>query len=89
MPIYILMLGAPGKVAIPLSNATILGGGLGNNIFTFNKRHPLRDSPLIDYDTVLMLEPLTIFGAVIGEAFFASPPRSQPATPPIRPSLPC
>uniref|UniRef100_A0A7S2WB47 Sulfite exporter TauE/SafE n=1 Tax=Rhizochromulina marina TaxID=1034831 RepID=A0A7S2WB47_9STRA len=66
VPIYILMLGAPGKVAIPLSNATILGGGLGNNVFTFQKRHPERDAPMIDYDTVLMLEPLTIFGAVIG-----------------------
>jgi uncharacterized membrane protein YfcA len=66
VPLYILMLGAPGKVAIPLSNVTILGGGIGNNIFNLKKRHPLKDRPLIDYDTVVMLEPLTIFGAVLG-----------------------
>ena len=55
VPIYILMLGAPGKVAIPLSNITILGGGIGNNIFNLSKRHPLKDRPMIDYDTVMML----------------------------------
>mmetsp|Transcript_34669 Transcript_34669/g.44714 ORF Transcript_34669/g.44714 Transcript_34669/m.44714 type:complete len:587 (+) Transcript_34669:14-1774(+) len=66
VPLYILMLGAPGKVAIPLSNVTILGGGIGNNIFNLQKRHPLKDRPMIDYDTVVMLEPLTIFGAVLG-----------------------
>ena len=69
VPLYILMLGAPGKVAIPLSNITILGGGIGNNIFNLPKRHPVKDRPMIDYDTVVMLEPLTIFGAVLGSFF--------------------
>ena len=69
------MLGAPGKVAIPLSNVTILGGGIGNNVFNIPKRHWVKDRPLIDYDTVMMLEPMTIFGAVLGS--FANKVRTK------------
>ena len=30
------------------------------------KRHPVADRPMIDFDLVLVMEPLTIAGAVIG-----------------------
>jgi hypothetical protein len=30
------------------------------------RRHPAADRPLIDYDVILMMEPLTMLGALLG-----------------------
>jgi len=56
------------QYAVPLSNVTILGGAVANNAFNLFKRHPNPrvDRPMIDYDLVLLMEPTTIAGAVIG-----------------------
>lgn len=54
------------KHAIALSNVTVFGGSLANAMFNFSKRHPLADRPLIDWDLILVMEPLTIAGALIG-----------------------
>lgn len=53
-------------VAIPLSNITVLGGAVANMVLNSKKRHPLADRPLIDWDLILVMEPLTIAGALIG-----------------------
>jgi uncharacterized membrane protein YfcA len=66
VPIYILVMGFTAKYAIPLSNVTVFGGALGNTSVNWKKRHPLADRPLIDWDLILMMEPLTIGGALIG-----------------------
>lgn len=52
--------------AIPLSNITVFGGALANMLLNFKKRHPLADRPLIDWDLILVMEPLTIAGALMG-----------------------
>ena len=67
VPIYILIFGLDARHAIPLSNVTVLGGAIANTFF-FNvwKRHPHADRPLIDWDLILMMEPMTIAGALIG-----------------------
>ena len=52
--------------AIPLSNVTVFGGAVANMVLNSNKRHPLADRPLIDWDLILVMEPLTIAGALIG-----------------------
>jgi len=48
VPTYIFVLGFQPEIAIPLSNATILGASLANCILNVNKRHPLANRPLID-----------------------------------------
>ena len=66
VPIYILVLGFSPKYAIPLSNVTVFGGALANTLLNWSKRHPLVDRPLIDWDLILVMEPLTISGALMG-----------------------
>jgi uncharacterized membrane protein YfcA len=66
VPTYIILLGFSPKHAIPLSNITVFGGSVANTLLNFRKRHPLADRPLIDWDLILVMEPLTIAGALIG-----------------------
>ena len=66
VPIYILVMGFSPKHAIPLSNVTVLGGAVANTLLNARKRHPLADRPLVDWDLILVMEPLTIAGALIG-----------------------
>ena len=66
VPIYILIMGFSPKHAIPLSNITVFGGALANTILNSQKRHPLADRPMVDWDLILVMEPLTIGGALIG-----------------------
>ena len=66
VPIYTLVFGFSPKHAIPLSNVTVLGGAMANTLLNWPKRHPLADRPLMDWDLILVMEPLTIAGALIG-----------------------
>jgi uncharacterized membrane protein YfcA len=66
VPIFILVMGFSPKHAIPLSNVTVFGGAVANAVLNANKRHPLADRPLVDWDLILVMEPLTIAGALIG-----------------------
>ena len=66
VPIFSLVHGFSAKHAIPLSNITVFGGAVANTILNARKRHPLADRPLVDWDLILVMEPLTIAGALIG-----------------------
>ncbi len=66
VPIYILVMGFSPKNAIPLSNITVFGGAIANTWLNTSKRHPLADRPLVDWDLILVMEPLTIAGALMG-----------------------
>jgi uncharacterized membrane protein YfcA len=66
VPIYILVMGFTPKHAIPLSNVTVFGGAIANTLLNNRKRHPLADRPLVDWDLILVMEPLTIAGALMG-----------------------
>ena len=66
VPIYILILGFMPKHAIPLSNVTVFGGAVANTLRNARKRHPNADRPLIDWDLILVMEPSTLAGALIG-----------------------
>lgn len=66
VPLFIVALDFKPKHAIALSNFTILGGAIANTVVNSRRRHPHRDGPLIDWDLILAMEPLTIFGAVFG-----------------------
>jgi len=66
VPLFMLVLGFHPKHAIALSNFTILGGAIANTLLNSRKRHPQLERGLIDWDLILIMEPLTIFGAVFG-----------------------
>ncbi|CAN0143504.1 unnamed protein product, partial [Ectocarpus sp. 12 AP-2014] len=66
VPIFILVLRFGPKYAVPLSNITIFGGAITNTFLNMKKRHPLADRPLVDWDLILVMEPLTIGGALVG-----------------------
>ncbi|CAB9522502.1 Sulfite exporter TauE/SafE family protein [Seminavis robusta] len=66
VPIYSLVHGFSAKHAIPLSNVTVFGGAVANTLLNTPKRHPLADRPLVDWDLILVMEPLTIAGALLG-----------------------
>lgn len=64
VPLLIIVFGFKPKYAIPLSNVTILGSSITNVILNLPKRHPDADRPLIDWDLILLMEPITMAGAV-------------------------
>jgi uncharacterized membrane protein YfcA len=66
VPILILVFQFHPKLAIALSNFTIFGSALTNTALNFSKRHPHADRPLVDWDIILVMEPLTAAGAIIG-----------------------
>ena len=68
VPLYILVYGFKPKRAIALSNFTILGASIMNMVLNFPKRHPNPqvDRPLVDWDLVVVMQPLTIAGTLLG-----------------------
>ena len=66
VPTYIFVFGFSPHIAIPLSTITILGSSIAHVIVNWFKKHPFADRPLIDWDMMLMMEPLTIAGTVVG-----------------------
>eukprot|EP00884_Botryococcus_braunii_P020092 jgi/Botrbrau1/6767/Bobra.0057s0003.1 len=69
VPLFILALGFTTSVAVALSNIAIVGGALVNFSFNVKKRHAYFKRPLIDWDLILVMEPATILGALIGGYF--------------------
>jgi len=66
VPIYVLVMGFKPKFAIPLSNMTVLGGAITNVSMNAFKRHPLADRAMVDWDLLVLMEPLTLAGALAG-----------------------
>ena len=64
VPLLILVFGFSPKHAIPLSNFCIVGSSITNMWMNLEKRHPLVDRPLVDWDLILVMEPLTMAGKV-------------------------
>eukprot|EP01147_Barroeca_monosierra_P006869 gene6869-9523_t len=65
--IFMIVLGMDAHSAVPLSKATIFGLAIAAYSVNITKRHPLSPArSLIDYDTALMLEPMTLLGAIAG-----------------------
>ena len=64
VPLLIIVYGFHPKYAIPLSNFTILGSSVTNMILNLPKRHPDAERPLVDWDLILVMEPVTMAGAV-------------------------
>lgn len=66
VPIFILIFEFPVKHSIPLASVTVLGGALANNLLNARKKHADGFRPLIDWDLMIQLEPMTMAGALVG-----------------------
>ncbi|KAK9864853.1 hypothetical protein WJX84_005030 [Apatococcus fuscideae] len=66
VPVYILVFEFSTGAAVGLSNITILGGAISNLLFNAPRRHTLKDAPLIDWDLIMVMEPVTILGTILG-----------------------
>lgn len=66
VPIYMVLLGAGPKGAVPLSKATILGGAIGNFISIGPAKHPKAKRPLIDYESSAFMQSGELLGVVFG-----------------------
>ncbi|KAF0697242.1 Aste57867_12070 [Aphanomyces stellatus] len=67
VPLYIIVLGFSSHDAIPLSKATIFGSALASCLLNFRQKHPLvPHRQLIDYEVMVMMEPMTLAGTIIG-----------------------
>lgn len=69
VPVYIIAIGLPPRFAIPLGSVTVLGGSLAGVLLNLRRRHPLADRPIIDWDLILVMEPLVLVGALMGSIF--------------------
>jgi len=66
VPIYMLLLGFEPKSAVALSNITICPSLIIRFLLVYRRRHPSKNSPLIDYDIALLFSPCIILGTVFG-----------------------
>lgn len=66
VPIYIIIIGFAPSSAVALSSITIVGGSLANFVLNVHRQHPSGTKPLIDWDLILVMEPTTIIGALVG-----------------------
>ena len=66
MPLFIVALAFTPHESTPLANVTILGGAVANFAFNVRRQHPSHPRPLIAYEVALMMEPMTIAGALVG-----------------------
>ena len=68
LPLLILLLAFTPHDAAPLANACVLGGAVANVAYNVRRTHPHSDGtrPLISYEVALMMEPMTMTGALAG-----------------------
>jgi hypothetical protein len=66
IPCYVIVTRLTLKQAIPLGSVTVLGGSLAALILNLRRRHPLADRPIIDWDLILVMEPLVLVGTLFG-----------------------
>ena len=66
LPMLILLLEFTPHDASPLTNACVLGGACANLAFYNCQLHPSGRRPMISFEVALMMEPMTMAGAVVG-----------------------
>lgn len=64
---FILLLGMDTHTAVPLSKVTIFGIALGGLFVIVPQKHPLNKlRTLVDYNAVMILQPMVLLGTVVG-----------------------
>ncbi|VEU33354.1 unnamed protein product [Pseudo-nitzschia multistriata] len=69
IPCYVVVTKLDLKQAIPLGSVTVLGGSIAALMLNMKRRHPLADRPIIDWDLILVMEPLVLVGTIFGSIF--------------------
>ncbi|KAG6698520.1 hypothetical protein I3842_08G024100 [Carya illinoinensis] len=69
VPMLSLIIGFDPKSATAISKCMIMGAAFSTVSFDFKLRHPQLDMPVIDYDLVLLIQPMLMLGISIGVAF--------------------
>mmetsp|Transcript_26303 Transcript_26303/g.72263 ORF Transcript_26303/g.72263 Transcript_26303/m.72263 type:complete len:502 (+) Transcript_26303:281-1786(+) len=69
VPCYVVVTELDLKQAIPLGSVTVLGGSIAALMLNLRRRHPLADRPIIDWDLILVMEPLVLVGTIFGSIF--------------------
>jgi hypothetical protein len=60
VPVYLLIMGLGARAAMGVGSVTILGGALSSTILNTSRRHPLADRPLIDWDLIMVMQPVVL-----------------------------
>lgn len=66
IPVFLIVLDLTAHQAVPLSKITIFGLAIGGLLVLVSKRHPYKDTALIDYDLVLLMVPCILLGTIAG-----------------------
>ncbi|KAJ9445001.1 hypothetical protein DIPPA_05990 [Diplonema papillatum] len=65
VPVYILAARYSPDKAVPMSQATIFGCAGLNLLYMLSRKHPVR-GPLIDWNAIMILLPMTLSGTLVG-----------------------
>ncbi|XP_061336534.1 sulfite exporter TauE/SafE family protein 3-like [Gastrolobium bilobum] len=66
VPMLILIIGFDPKSATAISKCMIMGAAISTVFFNLKLKHPTLDRPIIDYDLVLLIQPIILLGISIG-----------------------
>ncbi|KAJ1377807.1 Transmembrane protein [Sesbania bispinosa] len=66
VPMLILIIGFDPKSATAISKCMITGAAITTVFFNLKLKHPTLDVPIIDYDLVLLIQPMLMLGISIG-----------------------
>ncbi|KAL5558810.1 hypothetical protein UlMin_035021 [Ulmus minor] len=69
VPMLRLVIGFDPKSAVAMSKCMIMGAAVSTVYFNLKQRHPVLDIPIIDYDLVLLIQPMLMLGISLGVAF--------------------
>ncbi|XP_027332419.1 sulfite exporter TauE/SafE family protein 3-like [Abrus precatorius] len=66
VPMLILIIGFDPKSAIAISKCMVTGAAISTVFFCLKQKHPKLDLPVIDYDLMLLIQPMLMLGISIG-----------------------
>ncbi|KAF1887048.1 hypothetical protein Lal_00046286 [Lupinus albus] len=66
VPMLVLVLGFDTKSATAISKCMLTGAAISTVIFNWKLKHPTLDIPIIEYDLVLLMQPILMLGISIG-----------------------
>ncbi|XP_059460669.1 sulfite exporter TauE/SafE family protein 3-like [Corylus avellana] len=69
VPMLSLIIGFDPKSATAISKCMIMGAAVSTVYYNLKLRHPTLEMPIIDYDLVLLIQPMLMLGISIGVSF--------------------
>ncbi|XP_056162486.1 sulfite exporter TauE/SafE family protein 3-like [Syzygium oleosum] len=69
VPMLSMVIGFDPKSSTAISKCMIMGAAISTVVYNLKLRHPTLDIPIIDYDLVLLIQPMLMLGISIGVMF--------------------